>query len=318
MFIFFFKYYFSLSLVVLKYDEFSSFERKNVINASGIVFLIAFIVFFIIYQTAYESYFYIPDRLYIFFFSLITLTLMSFYDDYKGLDPIFRLIVHVTCIYFSLATVPHIINFLPIKVSILISVFFWVYFMNITNFIDGADGFCITVSIFFFLSVLVLCVYYDMNLFSKFISIIILPILIVFLFFNAPPAKMFMGDTGAIFLGFLIGYCIIELSYNNFYFIALSAFSYPIVDCSLTLLKKILKGHMPWARLGDYYFLLPKKRKKNLDFLIVEKKIFTSNLFFSSLNFLIILISIYYDMQILSLLNFLSSGILLLIYWYYK
>ena len=45
------------------------------------------------------------------------------------------------------------------------------------NFIDGADGFCITISIFFFLSVLFLTYYFDLNLFSKFISILILPLI---------------------------------------------------------------------------------------------------------------------------------------------
>jgi UDP-N-acetylmuramyl pentapeptide phosphotransferase/UDP-N-acetylglucosamine-1-phosphate transferase len=49
-----------------------------------------------------------------------------------------------------------------------------------------------------------------------------------------------MGDAGSIFLGFLIGYCIIELSFNGFYYFAFAAFAYPIVDCSITLFKKAL------------------------------------------------------------------------------
>jgi UDP-N-acetylmuramyl pentapeptide phosphotransferase/UDP-N-acetylglucosamine-1-phosphate transferase len=140
--------------------------------------------------------------------------------------------------------------------------------MNINNFVDGADGFCTTICILFFLSVLLVTSYLDLNLFSKFISILILPILFIFKLFNFPPAKLFMGDAGSIFLGFLVGYCLIELSFNGLFFFAVAAYSYPIVDCSITLLKKIARGYLPWKRLGDYYFLLPKK-KKEINFLKV-------------------------------------------------
>jgi hypothetical protein len=129
-----------------------------------------------------------------------------------------------------------------------------------------------------------------------------------------PPAKLFMGDAGSIFLGFLIGYCIIELSFNDFYYFAFAAFAYPIVDCSITLFKKTLKGYLPWTRLGDYYFLLPKKRKKDLNFLIVEKKIYTGILILSLGNLCNLIFSAYIDMQYLSLLNFLSSLMLLIVF----
>ena len=262
--------------------------------------------------------FYIPDKLFIFFIALTILSIVSFLDDINNLDPKLRLIIQIVCVYFSLSTVPHIITFLPIKLSIFISLFFWIYIININNFVDGADGFCTTISIFFFLSVLFLCIYYDLNIFAKFISILILPILIVFSIFNNPPAKLFMGDAGSIFLGFLIGYCIIELSFNNFYYFALAAYAYPIVDCSIALCKKMLKGHLPWKRMGDYYFLLPKKRKKILNFLIVEKKIYLCILSLSIVNMTCIVLSVYLNLQYLALLNFLFAFCLVLIFRQFK
>ena len=136
----------------------------------------------------------------------------------------------------------------------------------------------------------------------------------MFILFNNPPAKLFMGDTGSIFLGFLIGYCIIELSFNNFYYFALAAYAYPIVDCSIALCKKMLKGHLPWKRMGDYYFLLPKKRKKNCNFLIVEKKIYLSILSLSIVNMTCIVLSAFLNLHYLALLNFLFAFCLVLIF----
>jgi UDP-N-acetylmuramyl pentapeptide phosphotransferase/UDP-N-acetylglucosamine-1-phosphate transferase len=260
----------------------------------------------------------VPEKFYIFILALAILSLVSFFDDYKKLDPILRLITQIVCVYFSLATVPHIINFLPIKLSIIISLLFWVYIMNINNFIDGADGFCTTVSISFFLMVLFVTFYLDLNLFSKFIAILILPILFVFKLFNFPPAKAFMGDAGSIFLGFLIGYCIIELSFNGLFFFTVAAYSYPIVDCSITLLKKMVRGYLPWKRLGDYYFLLPKKKMEAANFLFVEKKIYYLILFFSIINSFFLIFSVIFKMQYLPLASFLLAILLVLIYKNFK
>jgi UDP-N-acetylmuramyl pentapeptide phosphotransferase/UDP-N-acetylglucosamine-1-phosphate transferase len=309
-----FKYYYKFSPLIITNDEFTSFLRGKVVNGTGILFIIIFLIFFFIYLYIFDSNFYVPEKFYICFLALSILGLVSFFDDYKNLDPILRLITQIVCVYFSLASVPHIINFLPIKLSIIISLLFWVYIMNINNFIDGADGFCATVSISFFLLVLFVTFYLDLNLFSKFITILILPILFVFKLFNFPPAKTFMGDTGSIFLGFLIGYCIIELSFSGLFFFAVAAYSYPIIDCSVTLLKKMARGHLPWKRLGDYYFLLPKKNRLNKNFLIVEKKIYFLIVFFSIINSSILIFSVVLKMQYLSLVCFLLAILLVLIY----
>ena len=313
-----FKLYSKSSFNVLKFDEFTFFERGKINSGAGINFFFIFIIFFLVYWLWSDTNFYVPDKLFIFFIALTILSIVSFVDDIKNLDPKLRLIIQIVCVYFSLSTVPHIVTFLPIKLSIFISLFLWIYIININNFIDGADGFCNTISIFFFLSVLFLCIYYDLNIFAKFISILILPILIVFTLFNNPPAKLFMGDAGAIFLGFLTGFCIIELSFNNFYYFALAAYAYPIVDCSITLCKKMLRGHLPWKRMGDYYFLLPKIRKKNLNFLQVEKKIYLSIVSLSMVNMVCIVLSVFFSLQYLALLNFLFAFCLMLIFAKFK
>lgn len=309
-----FKKFLSLRPIVLKEDEFSGFNRKEIVCGAGAVFVLIFLIFFLIHNIYPYFDFLIPNKILIFFLSFCVLSLISYQDDRKGLDPILRLIIQAVCVYFSLATVPHVVSFLPIKISILLAFIIWIYIINITNFVDGADGFCTVNCLLFFSAVIYICLYNDLFLFSLLISIIITPILFVFIFFNKPPAKLFMGDTGAIFLGFLIGYCVIELSYYGFYYLIFSAFSYPLLDCSITLFKKILKGYMPWKRLSDYYFLIPKKRKKKLDFLQIEKKLFYSIAVLSMINFLVIIFAINLNNQFLSLLCFITSYSLILIY----
>ena len=74
--------------------------------------------------------------------------------------------------------------------------------------------------------------------FSHHISFIFLPILLSFIYFNKPKAKLYMGDTGSILIGYVIGFCLLELILSELWFLAIGLYAYPFLDCSLTLIKK--------------------------------------------------------------------------------
>ena len=82
--------------------------------------------------------------------SIFLLTLISFYDDIKPLDPRLRLIAQTIIIYFSLTIVNLQYFNVPLKLMIFLSLVFWIYITNITNFIDGSDGYLTVNSISFF------------------------------------------------------------------------------------------------------------------------------------------------------------------------
>ena len=90
-------------------------------------------------------------------------------------------------------------------------------------------------------------------------SLVILFICIAFLLFNKSPAKLFMGDSGSIFLGYLIGLLSLYFLCIGRVDIMISLICYPFMDCSLTIVSKVFKGKYPWERLFDYYFLKPVK-----------------------------------------------------------
>lgn len=318
---FFFKLFLNSNFGLKPIDDFSFFKRTiRVKTGSGINFLFIFIIIITLFYY-YENFsLNFPKNFYIFFIALSILTLLGYLDDKFDIDPIVRLVVQVISIYVSLSTVPHTLSFLPIKMSIFIAVIMWVYIMNITNFVDGADGYCVIICICFFINIFFITTYLNINLFSNTIALINIPLLLIFLiFFNFPPAKLFMGDAGSIFLGFLIGYSILELSFNGFYFLALSSFAYPFVDCTITLIKKTLKGNLPWARLGDYYFLIYKKKSAlTRNTTNNEKKLFLSILFYSLGNNLIIFLSVVLNSHYISLINFLLAILLIKFYAKFK
>jgi len=295
-------------------DEYVKGSKKIIrISGLGISFLPIFILtFFLYYVLGVENIY--TNRFWYFILMLITISLVSFKDDIRPIDPLLRLLIHLICVYVSVSFLNLNLIPFPLKVKILVAMIVWVYFINITNFIDGSDGFCAINVITFFTGILLVNYMLNLNLFSSTISKILIPILISFLFFNFPPAKIYMGDAGSIFLGFLVGYSFLEISINGYLFYALALYAYPLTDCSITLFKKVLKGYLPWARLGDYFFLKLKKRIPEKYMSKTTRFIFYSILFSNLASLFVIYLSIRFNEPILLFICFVISLILVIIY----
>jgi len=286
-------------------------KSSSVITSLGISFLICFFIIFCYYVYEKSILDVLPNRYYIFFGSLIILSLVSLWDDIKEIDPKFRLIIQLILVYFSLTNLDlRPLNFPP-KLIIFLALVFWVYIINITNFIDGSDGHCAVHTIFFFIGTIYISYNFKLDTFSYYLALINLPIMLTFLNFNKPPAIAYMGDTGSIFLGYIIGFIILEniFLFKGLYFI--SIFLYPILDCTLTLIKKSIKGIYPWVKLGDYFFLLPIRNGSN------HKKVFYASLIYNILNLFLIFLQINYSSFFFGL-NILSAIILLLYFKSFK
>lgn len=77
---------------------------------------------------------------------------------------------------------------------------YMVFLTNSVNLTDGIDGLCGTVTVVSGLSLVVLCTYCGFNEFSI-LSMAVAGGALGFLVWNLHPAKVFMGDTGSMFLG---------------------------------------------------------------------------------------------------------------------
>ena len=124
-------------------------KDKNVINSLGIVFLIIFIIFFCLYFFQVEIKNYLPNRYYIFLFSIIFLSILSFVDDFRAIDPKIRLLIQLIVVYFSTTNLELSNLGIPLKLILFLSLVIWVYIINVVNFIDGSNGNCFAHSILF-------------------------------------------------------------------------------------------------------------------------------------------------------------------------
>ncbi|MDO7906542.1 MraY family glycosyltransferase [Paenibacillus sp. JX-17] len=115
-------------------------------------------------------------------------------------------------------------------ISIPLTIFWIVGVTNAINLIDGLDGLAAGVSGIAIGTILVMSLIMG-NLTIALISLVLLGCIIGFLFFNFHPAKIFMGDTGSLFLGFSLA----MLSMLGFKQIAIVSFITPLIIIGVPL-----------------------------------------------------------------------------------
>jgi len=134
--------------------------------------------------------------------------------------------------------------------SVVITIFWIVGVCNAVNLIDGLDGLAVGVSSIASLTMLA------MTLITQNINVAILTAAVAgagfgFLPYNFNPAKIFMGDTGALFLGFILA-CIsvqgfLKLSAIISFAIPILVLGLPIFDTVFAIFRRVLKGQSPMA-----------------------------------------------------------------------
>ena len=93
----------------------------------------------------------------------------------------------------------------PVYISYVISIIFIVAIINAINLIDGLDGLCGGISSIYFATIAIIALMLNkIGGLDIILAIIMLGSTLGFLFHNFPPASIYLGDTGSMFLGYMI------------------------------------------------------------------------------------------------------------------
>lgn len=134
--------------------------------------------------------------------------------------------------------------------SILITVFWIVGLTNAINLIDGLDGLSCGVSTISAFSLLLVAILMGQNPESILVTGILAGACLGFLPFNTNPAKIFMGDTGALFLGYTLSVISVGgvLKFHTVVsvIIPLLIFALPLFDTTFAILRRVVHGKSPF------------------------------------------------------------------------
>lgn len=192
----------------------------------------------------------------------IVIVIAGILDDKYNLNPIVKLFLQIIagCIVaFSGVTV----NYLGVfnsdgsmialgNLSIPVTVFWIVALTNAVNLIDGLDGLSCGVSAISAISILVSSLFIpDIPYFAILLTAILAGSCIGFLPYNFNPAKIFMGDTGAMFLGYSLSVISILGVFKTTavisYWVPFVAFAVPLCDTTFAFMRRIAHGKSPFS-----------------------------------------------------------------------
>lgn len=149
------------------------------------------------------------------------------------------------------------INFFPyIIVSYFLTTFYIFVLINSVNYQDGMDGLAGGLALISLVGFIVLSLIYSNN-FALTISLIFCGAVLGFLVFNFPPAKIFMGDSGAYFLGFILSVLAMIFSkpYSfSAFFGPLFILGIPVFEGVFTNLRRIAKGKSILVGDREYFY----------------------------------------------------------------
>ena len=99
------------------------------------------------------------------------------------------------------------------RVNFVFTIFWVITLMNSINFIDNMDGFAAINCSFICLATTILSFVFNQNYLAD-ISFVLFASISGFILFNYPPAKIYMGDSGSLFIGFVFGFISILFNWN--------------------------------------------------------------------------------------------------------
>ncbi|GAB6052616.1 glycosyltransferase family 4 protein [Magnetospira thiophila] len=183
----------------------------------------------------------------------LALALLSWADDLWGLSAPLRLGIHL------LAVVGALLLWAPAlgMAALLGAALFWVWFINLYNFMDGIDGITgvETASLGGGIA-LVAALSADLEPTLIPLGLSALAAALGFLVWNRPPAKIFLGDVGSVPLGFLLGGLLLTLAAEGAWAAALILPAYYLTDATLTIGKRMLRGDNILQAHREHYYQL--------------------------------------------------------------
>ena len=175
--------------------------------------------------------------------------------------------------------------------SYLVTIIFIVAIINCINLIDGLDGLAGGLAAIYFAMIGVIAILFNNSSgLDTILTFVMLGCTLGFLVHNFYPATIFMGDSGSMFLGYIIA-VIALLGYKNVTFTSLIVpifmLAIPIMDTLFAIIRRFLKGES--ISKGDSYHIHHQLLRRNLSVKQTVLIIYLVDILFASASIIYIL-----------------------------
>jgi UDP-GlcNAc:undecaprenyl-phosphate GlcNAc-1-phosphate transferase len=176
--------------------------------------------------------------------------LVGLVDDLHPLKPTIKLVGQLAAATIVIFFGNHAIDFFPWPIANILLTYIWlVGITNSINLLDNIDGLAGGVALIA-AGLLSVFLWRYQNIFLLQVTLALAGALLGFLVFNFPPAKIFMGDSGSLFIGFLLASLSIfrrsqASNVLSVLGVPILIFLLPILDTSLVTITRLLRGQSP-------------------------------------------------------------------------
>jgi UDP-GlcNAc:undecaprenyl-phosphate GlcNAc-1-phosphate transferase len=179
--------------------------------------------------------------------------LLGVYDDIRGVGPYFKFAVQAvagTMLFMGglrIVNIPVLFgaHSLPWYVGLPLTVLWVLAITNAFNLIDGLDGLAAGSALFSTVVAFVVALLNGYSLVTV-LSIALAGAILGFLRFNFNPATIFLGDSGSLFIGFLLSALALAGAQKAPTIVAVAipvvSFGLPILETSLSIVRRLISG----------------------------------------------------------------------------
>ncbi|MEA2927769.1 MAG: hypothetical protein QOG38_197 [Hyphomicrobiales bacterium] len=203
------------------------------------------------------------NRLTVLSVAVVLLALVGAIDDIRTLGAAPRFTIHILAVGLVIVLLPadfRVAPVLPAPVERALLLLGGVYFVNLTNFMDGLDLMTVAEIVPVTAGVILLGLNGAEWLPSMLVAVALLGATLGFAPFNRPVARLFRGDVGSLPIGLLLGWLMLMLAGQGYLAAAVLLPLYYLGDATVTLARRVARRERIWEAHRSHFYQLATAR----------------------------------------------------------
>jgi len=187
----------------------------------------------------------------------VLITIVGGMDDIHSIAVAPRLLLQAVAVAIVMVALPdalRIAPFLPVWIERALLGFALLWFVNLTNFMDGIDWMTVAEVVPVSAGLVVLGLMGALPREGMLAALALCGAMFGFAPVNRPAARLFLGDVGSLPIGLLLGWLLIVLAGGGHVAAALLLPLYYLADATVTLLGRAAKGEPVWQAHRTHFY----------------------------------------------------------------
>jgi UDP-N-acetylmuramyl pentapeptide phosphotransferase/UDP-N-acetylglucosamine-1-phosphate transferase len=191
------------------------------------------------------------------FGATLLIAILGAIDDIRPIDVTPRLLLQAIAVTLMLAALPselRVVAALPWWLERALMLIAGLWFVNLTNFMDGIDWMTVVEVVPITAGLAVIGFFGILPMHVTAVALALCGAILGFAPFNKPVARLFLGDVGSLPIGLLMAWLLVTLAASGYLAAALLLPFYYGADATLTLARRLRNGHRAWEAHRDHYY----------------------------------------------------------------